>query len=121
MKKMRWIMTAMLTLIVMVCLFAGAPHAMADANLMENGSVVYAWINDPDELRNYIEDEGQYASYDYLQKDELSNVYKIVLDEPGQLIFAPLSTERTNIELYKLMLFRKNNYYFQKIIFYLIP
>lgn len=100
MKKMRWTMTVMFTLIVMVCLFVSAPHARADANLNENGSVVYAWIREPDDLRKYIEDEGQYASYDYLQKDELSNVYKIVLDEPGQLIFAPLSAERTKIELF---------------------
>lgn len=100
MKNLKSIFFPMVCIILMMALMIITPEAKADANLMENGSVVYAWIKNPDDLKNYIEDEGVYASYDYLQKEELSNIYKIVLDEPGQLLFAPLSTERAELELF---------------------
>lgn len=100
MKNLKSIFFPMACIILMMALMTITPEAKADANLMENGSVVYAWIKNPDDLKNYIEDEGVYASYDYLQKEELSNIYKIVLDEPGQLLFAPLSAERARLELF---------------------
>ena len=100
MKKARWFSFPITCLFLMLLLMITVPGAKADANLMDNGSVAYAWIKEPDELRAYIENEGIYASYDYLEGEELSNVYKIVLDEPGQLIFAPLSPDRTAVELF---------------------
>ncbi len=91
MRKLKWMMLPTFVLIAALCLTAITPKAKADANLIENGSVVYAWLKNADDLRTYIDEEGLYSSKDNLQEKEYSNTYKIVLEEPGQLILAPLS------------------------------
>lgn len=93
MRKTRWIMIQVLTWTLLVCLIVSIPKAIAGVNLMENGSVLYAWIKNPNELRAYIDEDGLSASDDELKKGEYSNTYKIIVDEPGQLVFAPLTNE----------------------------
>lgn len=90
MKTMRWIM--ILTLVIMAGLVACTPVAKADANLMENGSVQYVYVSNADELRNQIDQNIHYASRDILEKrHEYTNVYKIIVENPGTLVICPLS------------------------------
>lgn len=90
MKKMKWLMLPVLALITIMMCAVSVQEARADANLQENGSVIFAWINDPNDLRTYIDENGLCSSKDSMKAGEYSNVYKIIVDEPGQLVFAPL-------------------------------
>ena len=101
MKKVKWFSFPITCLFLMLVLIIATPSAKADANLMENGSALYAWIKEPNELRTYIDQDGLYSSTDVLQEHDYSNAYKIIVDEPGQLVFAPLfSSYASYAELY---------------------
>ena len=100
MKKMKWLMLPVLAMIAIMMCAVSIKEARADANLQENGSVIYAWIKDPNELRTYIDENGLCSSLDVMKANEYSNVNKIIIDEPGQLVFAPLSQTAGTIRVY---------------------
>lgn len=97
MKKMKWTMIPVLALALMLSLIISAPEAKADANLLENGSVQYAYVESAEGLRQWIDNYGAYSVQEEISEDtEYSNVYKIILDEPGQLIICPLARYRSD-------------------------
>ena len=89
MRKMKWIM--ILALVIMAGLVAGVPAARADANLMENGSVQYVVISNEEDLRQYIDADGLYASQENLGFQKSGNTYRVIVDEAGDLAICPLT------------------------------
>ena len=91
MKKSRLLM--IMALVIMAGLIAGTPAAKADANLMENGSVQYAFVESADDMVAYVDNNGLYASVDLMEKkfSGYGNIYKIILDEPGELFIYPFA------------------------------
>lgn len=87
--KMLW---ALVSAVLLLCVCAAA---QADANLLENGSVQYAYVESEDALRTWIDNFGAYSVQEEIDNEtQYSNIYKIVLDEPGQLVICPLARYR---------------------------
>lgn len=99
MKTMRWMAVPALVLLLVVCMITSMPRAEADAKLMENGSVTYAFVSDRSEITDYVNENGNYSSFDTLTTDWkcYGNTYKIILDEPGVLYVYPLSNSPSDI------------------------
>ena len=85
----------LLCLTMLICMFicTGNMIAYAKANTMENGSVYYTYIKDKDELRKFIDSDGAYSVKDVIETNwsGYTNTYKLVFDEPGQLVVCPIS------------------------------
>lgn len=87
----------------MLALLPFLPAAQAGARLFPNGSVQYLRVAGAEGLRAYIDANGSYSSQDSLGKggQQYGNTYKIILDEPGDLLLYPLSFEAgARLELY---------------------
>ncbi len=91
MMNKKWMILSMLVLVIAGCMMFSTCAAKADANLMENGSVNYVYIGNEDDLRQYIDADGIYSSQENLAMNETGNIYKIIIDEPGELIICPLT------------------------------
>lgn len=67
--------------------------AQAEENSREDGSVQYAVVASADKFRDYIDDDGVYASQDFIETawNGYTDVHKIVLEEPGTLYLAALA------------------------------
>lgn len=65
----------------------------AEENSREDGSVQYAVVASVDKFRDYIDDDGVYASQDFIETawNGYTDVHKIVLEEPGTLYLAALA------------------------------
>ena len=75
----------------------------AAANTLTNESVVYPYVSDEEAFRDYIDNDGAYASQDTITTawKGYSEVHKIVLDEPGTLLICPLAPDNgINFQLY---------------------
>ena len=96
-----------MALLLCVGLALCTPAARADANLMENGSVQYTYIESEEALRHYIDNFGAYSVQEDIDGNtEYSNIYKITLDEPGQLIICPLARyRRSQTDNFKFFLY----------------
>ncbi len=75
--------------VLLLC--AGLMAAQADANLMENGSVQYAYLDNEEGLRQYIDADGMYASQENVKFGKYGKTYKIIIEESGELLICPLS------------------------------
>ena len=91
MKNRKCKILSLLALIITVSLISCICEVKADANVMDNGSVQYAVVKDEDGLRQYIDNDGAYSSRDEVKFEEYTNLYKIIIDEPGNLLICPLS------------------------------
>ncbi|MCI9077701.1 MAG: hypothetical protein HFH68_02090 [Lachnospiraceae bacterium] len=80
----------------------GAPQTMpvvatvvvqAEENNKEDGSVQYATVSSVDGFRDYIDNDGVYASQDSIETKwgGYTDAHKIVLEEPGTLYLAALA------------------------------
>lgn len=80
----------------------GAPQTMpvvatvevqAEENSKEDGSVQYATVSSVDGFRDYIDNDGVYASQDSIETKwgGYTDAHKIVLEEPGTLYLAALA------------------------------
>lgn len=104
MSKRRLSVLRGLGLLALLCaLMAPAPfRARADVNLLPSGSVRYVHVSDAGGLRSYIDGNGSYSSEDvFIEGGKYGNTYKIILDEPGELLVYPLSGQSgITLELY---------------------
>lgn len=66
--------------------------ALAAENLMANESVQYATVASVEAFRDYIDNDGVYASQDIIETEweGYTDVHKLVFDEPGTLLVAPI-------------------------------
>lgn len=64
----------------------------AEENSREDGSVQYATVSSVDGFRDYIDNDGVYASQDSIETkwSGYTDAHKIVLEEPGTLYLAAL-------------------------------
>lgn len=90
MNKKRMILS-MLALVIVGCMMFSTCAAKADANQMGNGSVLYTFVKDEEELRHFIDNDVMYSSQDTVHMNEYTNLYKIIVNTPGNLIICPLS------------------------------
>ena len=65
----------------------------AEENSREDGSVQYATVSSVDGFRDYIDNDGVYASQDSIETkwSGYTDAHKIVLEEPGTLYLAALA------------------------------
>ena len=87
----KWMILSMLALVIVGCMMFSTCVAKADANQMENGSVLYTFVKDEEELRHFIDNDVVYSSQDTVHMNEYTNLYKIIVNTPGNLIICPLS------------------------------
>lgn len=77
--------------------------AMAEENTRGNGSVEYALVPSADSFRDYIDNDGVYASQDSIETkwSGYTDVHKVVVEESGTLLIAALSSSNeVNTELF---------------------
>lgn len=72
-------------------MIASPVNALAAENLTSDDSVQYATIASVNAFRDYIDNNGAYASQDIITEENAStDVHKIIIDKPGKLLIAPL-------------------------------
>ncbi len=75
----------------------------AEENSKEDGSVQYAVVSSVDGFRDYIDNDGVYASQDSIETkwSGYTDAHKIVLEEPGTLYLAALAGDNdVDVELF---------------------
>ena len=88
--------------------FSGVPQVLpvvtqAEENNREDGSVQYATVSSVDGFRDYIDNDGVYASQDSIETkwSGYTDAHKIVLEEPGTLYLAALAEDNdVDVELF---------------------
>ena len=88
--------------------FSGVPQVLpvvtqAEENNGEDGSVQYATVSSVDGFRDYIDNDGVYASQDSIETkwSGYTDAHKIVLEEPGTLYLAALAEDNdVDVELF---------------------
>lgn len=90
-------MKRFLPMLLAVCMMLTTLPVIAAENVDANGSVQYLHVSDADALRDFIDNDGQYASQDVIATDweGYTDVHKIVFDEPGTL-YAYIFTDNVN-------------------------
>lgn len=76
---------------------------MAEENAREDGSVEYALVPSADSFRDYIDNDGVYASQDSIETkwSGYTDVHKVVVGESGTLLIAALAgSNEVNMELF---------------------
>lgn len=76
---------------------------MAEENAREDGSVEYALVASADSFRDYIDNDGVYASQDSIETkwSGYTDVHKVVVKESGTLLIAALAgSNEVNMELF---------------------
>ncbi len=101
MKKRLFSKIAMISL----ALFASTCSVMADEAADEVITITYPYVSDNQDLKDYIDSDGEYASSDFLKTKKYSTEYGFTVDEPGTMIFCPLdsdglSGERNSLYIY---------------------
>lgn len=91
-KKVTSVVLAMALALSLPTITVNPAVVSAAENLMENESVRYASVASVDAFRDYIDNDGVYASQDTIETDweGFTDVHKIVVDEAGTLLIAPL-------------------------------
>lgn len=64
-------------------------EVLAAQNTTSNGSVIIKEINNVDDLRDYVDNDGAYSSLDIIE-DKFSDIHKIIVKENGTLVMCGL-------------------------------
>lgn len=90
---------AFIMLVLVFCMLWIPKNVYANGNYSDNGSVQYSTISRTSELRDFIDSDGEYTNQDTIDTDWSGNtdLYKLIIDEPGRLIVCPLTDNEGSI------------------------